>query len=110
MWLGGTSEGSNRTLRSFAAMSETTRALAQQGRIGEAQEALREGEVLLREVGNPLALAKLLCTRGRVEATVGDLDDARSALAEAETVAAAIGAERDSELGREITRLREALS
>lgn len=64
MWLGGTSEGSNRTLRSFAAMSETTRALAQQGRIGEAQEALREGEVLLREVGNPLALAKLLCTRG----------------------------------------------
>ena len=84
--------------------------LVQQRRIGEAKEALQAGEALLRESGDRLELAKLLCIRGRTDAAVGDFDLARAALAEAETVAAALDAGVDSQLGREIASLREALA
>ena len=84
--------------------------LINQGQVGEAREALRAGEVLLREVGDPLWLAMLLCTRGRVEVTAGDPGTARAALVEVEAVAATTGAGSDSELGREIAKLREALN
>ena len=57
-----------------------------------------------------MELAKLLCIRGRAEVVVGDLDAARAALAEAETVAAATDAGPDSELARRIVTLREALA
>jgi len=57
-----------------------------------------------------MKLAKLLCTRGRAEVTAGDLDAAGTALAEAETVATATGAGLDSELGRELVKLREGLA
>ena len=92
-----------------AALGNLAGLLVRQERIGEAQEALKEGEALLREAGNPLELAKLLCTRGRAEVAAGDLNLARAALAEAETMAAAIGAGPDSELCHQIAKLRAAV-
>jgi predicted ATPase/class 3 adenylate cyclase/Tfp pilus assembly protein PilF len=84
--------------------------LTDQGRIAEAREALRAGESRLREVGDLLMLAMLLCTRGRAEASVGESDLAHSLLAEAEAVAVALGTGRDSGLALEIDRLRAALA
>ncbi len=84
--------------------------LTRQGRIGEAGEALRAGEMLLREVGGRFELAKLLCIRGRHDVAAGALDLAHSALAEAETMATAIGVGPDTELSREIAKLREAFA
>ncbi len=84
--------------------------LARQGRIVEAREALRAGEALLREIGDRVEITKLLCIRGRAEFVAGDLGAAASALAEAESTAAALGAGPDSELWREIAKLREALA
>ena len=84
--------------------------LARQGSFGEAREALRAGEALLREIGDKLGLAALLCNLGRAEVLAGDLDTARTALAAAKTVAEAIGAGPDSEVGRAIDKLRETLA
>ncbi len=84
--------------------------LARQGQVGEALEALRMGETLLREVEDREELAKLLCIRGRVEAGAGELTRATAALAEAESIAAAMRSAPDTELGRELATLREALA
>ncbi|MEP7299913.1 MAG: tetratricopeptide repeat protein [Caldimonas sp.] len=84
--------------------------LARQGHAGEAVEAFRTGDALLREVGDGVELAKLLCAWGKVEITARDLGAARAALAEAATLAATTGAGPDSELGRKIIELREALA
>lgn len=50
--------------------------LAAQGRIGEALETLHAGGSILRELGDALELAKLLCMRGRVDVSAGDIDAA----------------------------------
>ncbi|MEO8741216.1 MAG: tetratricopeptide repeat protein [Casimicrobiaceae bacterium] len=84
--------------------------LARQGRLGEAREALREGEALLRGVGERFDLARLLCARGRVEGAGGDRGAAHAALVEAEQIASTIGAGPESELGREIEKVREKLA
>ena len=84
--------------------------LAKEGRAGEARAALRAGEAILREIGDRLELAKFLCTRGLVEAAAGDFDAAGTALAEAQMLGAATGAGPDSELGRQMVKLREALA
>lgn len=81
-----------------------------QGHMGKARELLSEGEILLREVGSSIELAKLLCIRARAEAVAGDLTLAHALLAECEDVASAIGTGPDSKLGREITRLRGSLT
>jgi predicted ATPase/Tfp pilus assembly protein PilF len=83
--------------------------LARQGRGDEARAAFGAGEALLRELGVPLSLAKLLCERGRFDASAGDLVAARTALAEAQATAKTLGATAASELGQELARLRSAL-
>lgn len=80
-------------------------ALTQQGRFNEARDALRLGERLLKEVGNPFELAKLMRIRGRMEARSGDIELAGALHAEAEAVAASIDAGPNSELVRESARL-----
>ena len=80
-----------------------------QGRIGEAKEALGAGSTPQEGWHSP-ELAGLLCTRGQAEVAAGDLDLARAALAEAEGVMAAIGAGPESELGREVAKLRAAIA
>ena len=84
--------------------------LAGQGDLGDAREAFCEGEALLRKVGDRLELAKLLCARGLVEVNAHNLGVASSALAEAASIAVATKAGPDSELDREIVKLREALA
>ena len=83
--------------------------LFRQGRHAEAAEKLSEGEALLRELGDGPMLARLLCTRGLVNVASSDLGAARNALAEAETVAAAMSIVPNSDLRRKIERLRQAL-
>ena len=57
-----------------------------------------------------LELGKLLCKRGEVERLAGDLDAARAARDEAASIAAPIGAGPDSELGRALAALNDALA
>ena len=81
-----------------------------QGRAGEASEMLRLGEALARELSEREVLAPLLCIRGRAEVAAGERAGAAATLAEAEAMATAMGATPDTELGRELARLRAALA
>ena len=83
--------------------------LFRQGRYAEAAAKLSEGEGLLRELGDGPMLARLLCTRGLVNVASSELGAASDALAEAETVAAAMSIVPNSDLRRKIERLRQAL-
>ena len=76
----------------------------------EARACLAEGEVLLRGVGERLELGALLCKRSRYEQHAGDLEAARATLAEAESLAEAVSAGADSELGRAIASARAELA
>jgi tetratricopeptide (TPR) repeat protein len=83
--------------------------LAKEGGLAPAREALRMGEELLREIDDPLDLAKLLCIRGCVEVGAGAFGAALAALEEAQSLASALAADPESELCREIVKLRLAL-
>ena len=78
---------------------------ARQGAFDEARTLLTRGEQQLRGV-YAFELGKLLCKRGEVERLAGDLDAARAARNEA----ASIGAGPDSELGRALAALNDALA
>ena len=99
----------NRRLEGYA-LSGLGDLFFRQGRIAEAAQTLSEGERLLRELGDRPMLAKLLCTRGLVDAAASDHGGARAALAEAEAEAAEMGVGSNSELSRKIARLRDALA
>ena len=81
-----------------------------EGRLGPSLEALDAGERLLRDVGDPLSVAKLLCVKGRARIAGGDAGAARALLVEAEAIGARVGANAASELGRLIAGLRDALA
>ena len=84
-------------------------AQALQGQAEKAGAAFEAGEALLREQADTFALGVLLSQRGRAAAASAKETAARACLAEAEALAAEFGAGPDSELGRELARLREAL-
>jgi hypothetical protein len=84
--------------------------LSKEGKFDAAREVLHRGESLLRELGDQLGLATLLCHRACAEIAGGDIAAARTALATAEKEADAIGAGPDSEAGRKIIALRKALA
>ena len=71
---------------------------------------IAQGEAVLRDIGDALGLAKLLCVRGAVEAQHGAHDAARAALDEAVAIAATLGAQAQSELGQSIEALRARLA
>ena len=75
----------------------------------EARALLTRGEQQLRGV-HALELGKLLCKRGEVERLAGDLDAARAARDEAASIAAETKAGPDSELGRAVAALNDALN
>jgi len=81
-----------------------------QHRLHEAEEALEEGEALLRECGDLIELLRLLCTRGHVELARDRRDAARSILAAAADGATSMGAAPDSVVVQEIEALRRALA
>jgi predicted ATPase/class 3 adenylate cyclase len=83
--------------------------LARQGQLEAGLQMLEAGERLLRQVDDPLDLAKLLCVKGSAALAGGNADAARSALAEAESISARLGAEPASDLGQQIETLRRSL-
>jgi predicted ATPase/class 3 adenylate cyclase len=84
--------------------------LLRQGRVEASLRALDAGELLLREVDDPLAVAKLLCVRGHAVLAHGDASVASDLLAQAQASSDRLGAGPASELGRLIALLREALA
>ena len=82
---------------------------AKTGCFEEARVSLAEGEKLMREVGDLLQLGNFLCQRSRCEHLAGDTAAASKFLAEAEALAEQTDLGPDSDLGREITKLRQAL-
>jgi hypothetical protein len=64
---------------------------------------------LLRDVGDPIELGKLLCARAELERVMGDEVAARSTLNEAEELAVRGGAGLESELGKQLERARQGL-
>jgi len=80
---------------------------ARQARLDEARTCLDSGEALLRAMSDRLSLGVLLCCRAEGAQLAGDLDAARRALAEAESLASASGAGPDSELGLALARVRD---
>jgi predicted ATPase/class 3 adenylate cyclase len=84
--------------------------LAQSGCMDEGLARVRAGEAILREIADREELSKLLCVRGRIEAAAGQREGARAALAEAESVAEAMGCDPASDVCREIAMLRDVLA
>ena len=83
--------------------------LAQLGRFAEARASLRTGDHLLREVGDLLGRATLLCGWASAEAAAGDIAAANEALASAALVLEDAGVGLDSEIGRRVVELRDQL-
>ena len=80
--------------------------LAAMHRHDEALQHVRDGGRLLRESGDPLGLAQLMCAQARVALAAGDPAQADAALKEAAALAQPAGAEPGSELVREIAAVR----
>jgi predicted ATPase/class 3 adenylate cyclase len=80
---------------------------ARQARFDEARTCLDTGEALLREISDRMSIGVLLCGRAEAAHLAGDRDTAKDALAEAESLAAAIGAGPGSELGVALARVRD---
>jgi predicted ATPase/class 3 adenylate cyclase/Tfp pilus assembly protein PilF len=80
---------------------------ARQARFDRARNCLDTGEALLRAMSDRLSLGVLLCCRAEAAHIAGELDAAKVALAEAESLASAIGAGADSELGVALARVRD---
>jgi len=73
-----------------------------------ARRLLARGEEQLRGK-HRLELGKLLCKRGTIEHSAGDLHTAHTALSEASDIAEALEVTPDSDLGRAVTALQAML-
>jgi len=80
---------------------------ARQARFDKARTCLDTGEALLRAMSDRLSLGVLLCCRAEAAHLASDSDAAKGALAEAKSLATAIGAGPDSELGLALARVRD---
>lgn len=80
---------------------------ARQARFDQARICLDTGEALLRAMSDRLSLGMLLCGRAEAAHLASDLDTAKDVLAEAKSLAAAIGAGPESELGVALARVRD---
>jgi predicted ATPase/Tfp pilus assembly protein PilF len=79
---------------------------ARQGKYDAARRALDEGERLLRGANDKFSLGILQCSRAQTERLAGAREAALAFLAQAEALAAEVGAGVHSELGQAIARLR----
>lgn len=82
--------------------------LLRQGRIDAAVDVLVDGETLLRQVGNRPELARLLCPKGRAQATLGQCGEATNTLDDV-CAMEVLAAGPDSVLCHEIAKLRDTL-
>jgi predicted ATPase/tetratricopeptide (TPR) repeat protein len=84
--------------------------LLAENRIAEAQSRLSEGEAILRSEGaHPYELATLLGSKADLEHQAGRASGALMILAEAEALAAQVSQGPETELGRKLAHLRQAL-
>ena len=83
--------------------------LARRGRFDEARSALAMGDVLLRDLGAAPAHVSLLCDWARAEAAAGDPVASQQKLTDAAHMLDAAGLGLDSEVGRQLTELRQRL-
>lgn len=98
----------NRRLEAQLAATQTQLAL-RRGRVADAASEALRAEAVLRELDDRPALAELLCLRGHVDLAHDQPALARTALNEAEQIAAAMKAGVASGLQRRIEHLRSAL-
>ena len=82
---------------------------ARQGKFDQARQCLDSSEALLRAVSDRFSLGVLLCSRAETEHLAGVPSAASAALAEADVIAAEVGAGPDSELGLAFARVRNLL-
>jgi len=82
---------------------------ARQAKFDQARRCLDSSEALLRAVSDRTSLGILLCSRAETEHLAGVPDTASAALAEADVIAAEVGAGPDSELGLALARIRDLL-
>lgn len=82
---------------------------ARQANFDEARRCLDSSEALLRAVSDRKSLGILLCGRAETQHLAGVSNDAKAALAEANVIAAEVGAGPDSELGLALARVRNLL-
>lgn len=82
---------------------------ARQANFDEARHCLDSSEALLRAVSDRTHLGILLCGRAETEYLAKVPNDAKVALAEANVIAAEVGAGPDSELGLALARVRNLL-
>jgi len=82
---------------------------ARADRSREALQCLDTGESMLREASDQVSLGVLLCGRAEALHLAGDITAARAALVEAVTIANAIGAGPDSEIGQALEPVRRLL-
>jgi len=80
---------------------------ARQANFIDARRCLDSGEKLLRAASDRSSLGVLLCSRAETEYRAGVADAASAARAEAEVIAAEVGAGPHSELGVALARVRQ---
>lgn len=83
---------------------------ADERRYDDARAAFEQGELRLREVGDPITLCVLLCARGEMDVALGDPDHARRRLDEAEALAMKAGGGTESLAWRAVKELRAVLA
>ena len=84
--------------------------LAEQAQIEQGLQLLGAAEQLLHVVHDPPSQAKLLRAKARGVLIAGDVSSAHSAMTEAESLGARLGAEPESDLGRQIADLHGSLA
>jgi predicted ATPase/class 3 adenylate cyclase/Tfp pilus assembly protein PilF len=82
---------------------------ARQAKFDEARHCLDSSEALLRAASDRISLGILLCGRAETEHLAKVPNDAKAALAEANVIAAEVGAGPESELGLALARVRNLL-
>ena len=82
---------------------------ARQANFDQARHCLDSSEALLRAVSDQTSLGILLCSRAETEHLAGVANAAWAALAEADVIAAEVGAGPNSELGLALARVRDLL-
>ena len=80
-----------------------------EGYIAEARREIAEAEGIMREVGLPNELCKILFYRGELELESSNLDAAKAALEEVEALGRSCRWAPESELGGMIAKLRDAV-
>jgi serine/threonine protein kinase/predicted ATPase/Flp pilus assembly protein TadD len=81
-----------------------------QGRTMEARGAIVQCEAIFREMKNELELAFVLCVFAETEIAMGDVSAASAVFREAESLAAHLGAAPESELAKELARVRQSFT